>query len=267
MSSALTVYKNELNAVPFKDFTSVEMDLFFSICSQMRDKGLVEVTFSFDELKLLSKYKATSNKRFLTDLKNTYLKLLNLKYSKNYISKQNNDIEEYFVLFTGFRIDKTNNNISIKVNPDLSNMLNSITGNFTKFDLEEFTELRSIYSKTAFRLLKQFRLTGYWKVTIEDFRELLDVPESYPMSRMTTIVLNPIEKELSPIFPNLEIRKIKSKKSRKIEFLEFVFDSDDDLKLDNSKKFRNKDGEYYSKHLYDFTPDEVQIAFPDRKIK
>lgn len=262
MTNKLTVYKNELNAVPFKGFTSTEMDLFFSICAQMRDKGLQEVQFSFDELKILSNYKPTSNKRFVSDLKNTYLKLLNLKYSRNYISKQNNDIEEYFVLFTGFKIDKTNNNVGIKVNPDLSNMLNSITGNFTKFDLEEFTDLRSSYAKTAFRLLKQFRLTGFWKVSIEDFRELLDVPDSYPMSRMTTIVLDPIIKELSPIFKNLEIKKIKAKKSRKIEYLEFVFVPEDDLTNDFEKKFRNSDGDYYVKDLMNFTKEEVKKSFP-----
>ena len=46
------------------------------------------------------------------------------------------------------------------------------------------------------------------------------------MPNINQFVLNPIIKELSKIFKNLHINKIKTKKGRKIEWLEFTFDAE-----------------------------------------
>ena len=64
------------------------------------------------------------------------------------------------------------------------------------------------------------------KIKIDDFRERLDIPKSYRMSNINQFVLSPIIKDLSLIFNNLTIHKIKSKKERKIECLEFIFDAE-----------------------------------------
>lgn len=61
--------------------------------------------------------------------------------------------------------------------------INSLTNNFTKFELKELTHINQK-------------------------------------------VLTPIINELSFIFNNLNINKIKSKKGRKIEWLEFTFDAE-----------------------------------------
>ncbi|RIN28947.1 RepB family plasmid replication initiator protein, partial [Staphylococcus succinus] len=86
------------------------------------------------------------------------------------------------------------------------------------------THLRSTYAKNMFRILKQYKHTGYFKTRIDDFRERLDIPKSYRMSEIDKYVLKPIIKELGFIFKNLTINKIKAKKSRKIEWLEFTFE-------------------------------------------
>ena len=88
------------------------------------------------------------------------------------------------------------------------------------------THLKSTYAKNMFRILKQYKHTGYMKIKIDDFRERLDIPNSYRMSNINQFVLNPIIKELSTIFKNLHINKIKAKKGRKIEWLEFTFDAE-----------------------------------------
>ncbi|MGX0032243.1 plasmid replication initiation protein, partial [Staphylococcus capitis] len=92
--------------------------------------------------------------------------------------------------------------------------------------LKELTNLKSSYSKTMFRLLKQYKHTGYLKLSMEDFRTRLDVSKSYQMCDITKRVLKPIINELSSIFNNLNINKIKAKKGRKIEWLEFTFDAE-----------------------------------------
>ncbi|EHR83307.1 initiator RepB domain protein [Staphylococcus epidermidis VCU120] len=74
--------------------------------------------------------------------------------------------------------------------------------------------------------LKQYKHTGYVKINIADFRNRLDIPKTYQMNDITKRVLKPIINELSSIFNNLNINKIKAKKGRKIECLEFTFDAE-----------------------------------------
>lgn len=47
MSNELIKYDPELNTIPLRKFTPIEMNLFFSIISRMRDKGDQTVRFSF----------------------------------------------------------------------------------------------------------------------------------------------------------------------------------------------------------------------------
>lgn len=253
----LTVYKNELNTVPFRKFNAVEMDLFFSICSKMRNQGLKEIRYSFKDLKKLSNYSNKHKERFINDLEKVYSKMTQLSYREEDVKKI-----KYFVLFSGFEIDKEEEYVEISVNPKLEHIINRITGEFTKFELEEFTNLNSSYSKTAFRLLKQFRQTGFWKVNIYDFKELLDVPESYGTADLNKRVLKPIQEELSKIFKNLRMTKIKAKNGKKTEYLEFKFKAEDDMNKRNEKTFRDSDGNYYQKDLFHLTQEEENKAFP-----
>jgi len=78
----LTVYKNEMNTVSFRKFNAVEMNLFFSICTKMKNKNIQTVRFNFDDLKNISGYKSTSIDRFISDLDKTYTKMLSLIYKK-----------------------------------------------------------------------------------------------------------------------------------------------------------------------------------------
>jgi len=232
------------------------MDLFFSICSRMRNKGLSEIRYSFEDLKQLSKYSSREKERFVNDLENVYRKMVQLSYRQ-----EDEEKIRYFILFTGFEIDKKNKYVDISVNPKLKHILNEISESFTKFELEEFTDLRSSYAKTAFRLLKQFRQTGYWKIHIDRFRELLDIPTSYRMTALDDRVIEPIKKELSLIFKNLEVKKIRAKKSRKIEYLEFRFKAEDDMNNKNEKTFRDEDGNYYQNDLFHLTKEEEKKTF------
>ena len=211
-------YKNELNLVPMRNFDSVEMNLFFSICAKMKDKGLSKVQFTFEDLRELSAYKPTSIKRFSDDLEAVYNKMLQLTYRT-----EEAGIREKFVLFTGYRIDENNQTVDISVNPELAYIINELSSEFTKFELQEFTGIRSSYAKTMYRLLKQYRSTGFYIVKIEDFREILSIPNSYQMSDIDKQVLKPIKNELSEFFDCLKIKKIKARKGNRIAMIEFRF--------------------------------------------
>lgn len=219
MNDLVVKYKNELNTIPMRKFNAKEMDLFFSICAKMKRKHTSIVRFTFEELKDLSDYKITATQHFVKDLENVYDKMLNLKYR---VEDTEGTIDK-FVLFTKFRINPIKKYVEISVQPELEYILNELTNEFTQFELQEFTNLSSSYSKTMYRLLKQFRSTGFYTIRVTEFRELLDIPKSYRMTHITQKILLPIEKELSQYFEPFQIKKIKAKKGNRIDRFEFYF--------------------------------------------
>ena len=133
-----------------------------------------------------------------------------------------------FTLFSGFETDWKTAKLLVEVNPRFSFLLNDLTSQFTRFELAEFTALRSSYAKECYRRLKQYRQTGVWKVSLEDFRRLLDVPKSYRPSEINKYVLKPIEEELGPLL-NLKVHRkyLKKKPGRgraSLVGFEFEFD-------------------------------------------
>ena len=116
-------YQNKLNLVSLKQFNSKEMDLFFSICSKMRNENLNTITFSFEDLKELSNYKITATSHFISDLESIYSKLVQLDFR---IETEEKIIK--FVLFTEYEIDKIKETISIKTNDRFKFILNTVTG-------------------------------------------------------------------------------------------------------------------------------------------
>ncbi|EHQ8840096.1 replication initiation protein [Enterococcus faecalis] len=205
MSNEIVKYHHELNTIPLRKFTPVEMNLFFSIVSRMREKGNKTVRFTFDQLKDLSNYKATANNRFIDDLEQTYKKILSLRFGRR---SESGLTREFFVMFTEFKIngDVEEPYVDIRIYEKALPLLNNLD-EWVRYSLQQFNELQSSYSKTMFRLLKQFRTKGFAYFSKEDFHELLDIPKSYRESNIDQYVLKPIKQELIAIFKGLTIKK------------------------------------------------------------
>ena len=205
MANEIVKYHHELNTIPLRKFTPVEMNLFFSIVSRMREKDYKTVRFTFEQLKDLSNYKATANTRFVDDLKSTYEKLLQLRFGRT--SKTGLSVE-MFVLFTKFKIngDVDEPYVDIQIFEDALPLLNNLD-EWVRYSLQQFSELQSSYSKTMFRLLKQWRTIGKVYYEKEDLHELLDIPKSYKQPDIDKRVLKPIRQELTAIFKGLSIKK------------------------------------------------------------
>lgn len=223
-------YNNQMNDVNFKDFSPTELDLLMTICSKMKEQGLTIIEFSFEQLKRISNYDPKqSNKKFIKDLEKTYDKLIQLNFK---IGDDRNFTK--FVLFNEYTVKGDEGTVTIGVNPKFYFVLNELTSNFTRFELKEFIDLKSKYSKECYRRLKQFRRTGLWTVEIDEFRRILGIPESYEMKDLTKRVLKPIQEELSPIFKNLQIEKIKKKgaysgRGNKVTHIVFTFEKEDEV--------------------------------------
>ncbi|HDU4156433.1 TPA: RepB family plasmid replication initiator protein [Staphylococcus aureus] len=262
MTGETVVYKNEMNLVPLRRFTATEINLFFAMCNKLKEQDTNTLRLSFDELKKLSNYSPETRNinRFANDLDNVYKKMLNLT-----IRYEDDDVIERFVLFNHYRIHKREQYLEISTSSNLKHILNSITNNFTKFELKEMTRLKSTYSKNMFRLLKQYKHTGYLKIHIDDFKNRLDIPKSYRMTDINKNVFKPIIIELGSIFNNLTINKIKAKKGRKIEWIEFTFDAEKCIhnkrqpqmsKIDKSRQYvrREKTPKWLEERSYEKQP-------------
>lgn len=217
MVNEVVKYDVSLNDVSFRKFTAKEQDLFFAICSKLKDRYTDEIIFSFEQLKELSKYNSTSVERFMDDVESTYAKLLNLSYGERTETRRRR-----FVLFTKYDIDSLEQTVTIGINKEFQFLLNDFSS-FVKFELDEYTDITSTYAKSLYRKLKQFKETGYYVVKVDEFRRLLDIPESYSMSAIDKRVLTPIKKELAPMYERFRIKKVKARKGNKIDRLEFYF--------------------------------------------
>lgn len=209
-------YHNDMNLIAFNDFSQRELNIFFSLCLLMKDKGTGEITLSYNDIKKIIPDRFESNKKFEEILESVYDKLLRLRLE----TRDKNKIEK-FILFTSYKIHVNEKIVTINTNSDYSYILNNLSKNFTLFELQEFNELSSTYSKHMFRLLKQYKHTGYYKVSVDEFKRLLNVPESYTMRKITDKILSIVLKELFDNFIDLKVNKIKD--GRVIKFLEFSF--------------------------------------------
>lgn len=212
MANELVKYQNDLNTVTMRNWTEAELNIFFSIVAKIRDKSTTEVVFTFDQLKELSKFKKNVTKKEFTD----YIFQISAKLGTlNYIERIGLK-GKVIILFQEFAIDGDNEKLTVEVNSKFEYIFNKIGIEFTEFELEEFVGISSTYTKTLYRLLKQYRSTGWWQVTLEDFRELLSIPDSYKSGNIDQQILNPSIEQLggsdeNAIFKNLEVIKIKKK--------------------------------------------------------
>jgi len=275
LAGETVVYRNEMNLVPLRKFTSTEVDLFFTLCNKLKEKNTRKVEIPFDELKHLSNYYSRSQDRFVKDLEHVYDKMLKLTYTE-----RNGKSFKKFVLFTSYEVNVEDQYLGISINNELKHILNSITADFTKFELQEMTHLKSTYAKNMYRLLKQYKHTGFFKIQINDFREILDVPISYRMTDLNKNIFKPIIEELGFIFKELNINKIKAKKGRKIEWLEFSFEPEKRIHSKRQANMSNidKPNNYINRemtpkwlttnqhqsiktHSFEFTEEERQAFF------
>lgn len=110
-------------------------------------------------------------------------------------------------------------------------------------ELKEFISLKSSYAKEFYRRMKQFKSTGKWNISLEDFKRIMDVPVNYRMCDIDVWVLKSIQKELEDKF-KLKVKKIYSKKSRgrpSVSGFEFTFSKEKYQAKETSKTKNRKE--------------------------
>jgi len=206
MSNEVVKHHNDLNTVIMRKWSSEEMNFFFAIITKVRDEGTRLMKFDTDELRNLAS-KDFHLERWSQTMKSVADKVVDLKYYER-------TEHSYAVmnLFSYFRVDEKERIVEVEVSSKFEYVINKLEAQFTQYELAEFTNIRSTYAKTAYRLLKQWRTVGRKEFKIDEFKTLLDMPAGYKSSEIDRAVVKPILKQLSPYFENLKVKKVKSNK-------------------------------------------------------
>lgn len=213
--SDIIKYHNDVNKLRLGKFTDRETDIFFSIMFKSMDT-IGNVIIEFNELKELIEGHR-SEQRLIDNVRKLNLKL------KTLVNEVRDIDGNYtaFNLFGDITTKPKDRVIEIKIDDRFRNLINNLIGNFTKFDLKDLISLNSTYSKTLFRLLKQWESKKEREFPMDEFRELLAIPPKYRISEIDKFVLTPIMTELPQYFFNLKLEKIKT--GRRVTSLKFTW--------------------------------------------
>lgn len=212
----LIKYHNDINKLKLGNFTTKELDVFFSLLLKARDEKTRDIIISYSEIKDLIR-EEQNQARLTSYIRGVSRKLKELNQE---IELPNGDIV-IFGLFDVITIKPKDKSVIFSVNEIFRYMIDDLVKNFTMFDLRELVSLKGIYPKTLFRLLKQWETTKMYTVKINDFRDLMGIPDTYMMKNIRQKVLKPCLEELGKNFPKLELKELK--KGRNVETLVFTW--------------------------------------------
>ena len=202
-----------MNDISLGTLRASDLDVLMAICSKMREKGTEEVELSFGELRQIAELSnCDSRERFAAAINSVNRKLINIV---GHI--ETDDEDTFFTLFNELSARKKEGIVRVSINPKYSFVLNDLQTNFTTFELKEFTQLKSKYSKNLYRLLKQITKPDIdsecWRrFKAEDLREKLGCPKSYQNKIFVRDILLPCIEELSPIFDGLTMDITKARR-------------------------------------------------------
>ena len=172
MTNEIVKHHNDLNTVPMRNWASEEMNFFFAILSKMRNKGTDLVTFTGNELKELAEYNDWNLPRFVNTMENLGDHITSIKYKER--TSHSFKIMNLFSIFeVKWNDDMSDLNVRVGVTENYSYILNKINAEFTSYELQEFTRIKSTYAKSMYRLLKQWRTVGKLELKIKEFKQLL----------------------------------------------------------------------------------------------
>lgn len=282
-------YHNDFNKIQLPSFTEQEQNLLCGIISKIRENPINQsikltpqelIKFSTENLT----NKALGDMLFI--LRNKFFKadfmILIEDKERDFIGKEIINLFESFKLWYDKKDTEFKHllEIELKVNPRFEYIVNEVTKNFTGFKLEEFIALSGKYTKTLYRVLKQYRTTGKAYFEWEEFKRIMDIPEDYEIHNIDKWILKPALKELTKErnlfdqirvpFKNLAYEKEKQKGTRgrggKVIGITFTFKPESVLmqKLENESQKIMSDEQKYLKILNNMKLNQVRFDYNDR---
>ena len=235
-------YHNDLNKLKFYLFGELEQNILMGVFLNARFHNTKEFILNADDIAKFLPQRNPSKQEIFNRVMSLRENLFKIDYTHE-IKLDNGLIElSFYNIFSVFTLVYTTENrefeyLKIKISDDFSYLIHNLTKHFTQFELEEFLFLSGKYTKALYIHLKQFRTTGVWRVSWDNFKELLGIPSNYRMCDIDLRILKPsvaqlqeplnlFERSRTP-FKNLKYTKIKGKgrgRGGAIKEIEFTFD-------------------------------------------
>jgi len=243
-------YSNDMNNIPvLKDLNKSEIKIFIAACylyqqmywkeyqrikdgnagegpDTLLDIELPAAEFTFKQLQKLINYRCKDDDRFGDIVRDMREKLQSFAYERVYESSTSTKKDDVrMILFPTIRVYETKKLVRFGGNPDFIRILFGFTKNYTEIEIRQVLSLKHIYSIHCYRMLKQWRSTGCWMISMEKFKQIMGLGDSYKQSQMDQRVFGPVLKDLSPFFENLKMEKIsdETKPGTPIKTLVFTF--------------------------------------------
>ncbi|OEY49678.1 replication initiation protein [Campylobacter coli] len=295
--SEIVKYHNDFNKIKLPSFTEQEQNLLCFLLTKIKEKEENEI-FSIYPKDLIGFSGKNLSNRELTEILNSFEeKFFKADFTiivkdevKNLIGKMRVNLFNHFVIWKETRTDwdmeigdglfwQEFTRIDIEVNKHFEYLINQLTANFTAFELAEFIALSGKYTKTLYRLLKQFRTTGKAYFEWEEFKRIMDIPENYEMHNIDKWILKPAIKELSKErnlfdqirvpFKNLAYEKEKAKgrgQGGKVSGISFTFKPESVLmqKLEKKSQKIMSDEQKYLKILNNMKLNQARFNYNDK---
>lgn len=216
-------YHNDLNKLKFYLFGELEQNILMGVFLNARFHNTKEFILNADDIAKFLPQRNPSKQEIFNRVMSLRENLFKIDYTHE-IKLDNGLIElSFYNIFSVFTLVYTTENrefeyLKIKISDDFSYLIHNITKFMTQFELEEFLFLSGKYTKALYIHLKQFRTTGIWRVSWDDFKELLGIPSNYRMCDIDLRVLKPCVEQLSSPLNLFELHENKTKKATRTPF-------------------------------------------------
>lgn len=221
-------YSNDFNAVPLKNFSLVQKKILMTLIWLIKETDGSDITIDYDRFISLAQSKPRSLEEGIRLIRQTFRKILSLSITEI----ETETSYEEFMLFTARKVDKKNGEITVRVNPDYFSLIKDFANEYTKFPLQIGNSFSKQYTIDIYKFLRQFADTGFWVVTVENFKRYLAIPDSYGATKIREKIINPALEELKKYYPNLRLEEVKAKRKRgergrpKVTSYKFHFDKE-----------------------------------------
>lgn len=215
-------YDNRLNGISFNSLSTLEHNILFAIICGMY--GQTEFDFDLEALRRLA---SGSHKPIRKDKISELVNGLIDKVFHNYITERTEKGLTVVHLFRAMQFVYNENKEIVGLRVIIDELARDIfvrkMGNLTITDYDIFASIRSIYIKSIFRLLSQFKSTGIAIFDYDKFLSSISCPESYRQEDIKARILEPTKKVIGDYFKNLDYELIKEyelgrKRIKKIKF-------------------------------------------------
>lgn len=194
---------NRFNQLDISRLKAIQLDFFMTILVELANKNHQTVLVPLKDIKE-GVESSLSYKRTVNYVFEMAKEVSSIKYIEK--DKDSFSIINVFeeISFDG-HLNK-NGCFKIRATTAFIPFINDLFEQFTLVYLNDFKKIRSSYSKIIYLHLMQFSSTGLWRVNLDNFRKILDIPDSYQFKDINKRVLKPALKDLG--FLNISIDKI-----------------------------------------------------------